>query len=184
MIGSLRLWIVVWALLASALLVACNGGSDNGGDDNGITEQPEATAPIDDEDADADDEGDADDDEAVDSVDGFDDVPVPSGADEIGSGSFSGNLPFGIPGGDVDPEAFTTLEFKEYEVDQSPEEVIDFYRDEMDGWDETFVFSGGSDGDEAGVGVWVRDEGQTAIFVSAARDNGTTVLTVIRGSVD
>ncbi len=181
MMGSLRLWIVVWALLASALLVACGGGG-NGGDDNGTTDQPEATAPIDDEDAD--DEGDADDDESVDSGDGFGDVPVPAGADETGSGSFSGNLPFMIPGGDVDPDAFTTLEFKEYEVDQSPEEVIDFYRDEMDGWDEVFVFSGGSDGDESGVGVWVRDEGQTAVFVSAARDDGTTVLTVIRGSVD
>ena len=51
MIGSLRLWLVVWAIVAGALLVACGGDSDNGGDNGGTTEQPEATAPIDDQDA-------------------------------------------------------------------------------------------------------------------------------------
>lgn len=182
MIGSLRLWLVVWAIVASALLVACGGDSDNGGDDGGTTEQPEATAPIDG--GDAQDGGDADDGESADSGDGFGDVPVPAGADETGSGSFSGNLPFLIPGGDIDPGAFTTLEFKEYEVDQSPEEVINFYRDAMDDWDEVFDFSGGSDGDQTAVGIWARNEGQTAVFVTATRDDGTTVLTIVRGSVD
>lgn len=107
---------------------------------------------------------------------------MPAGADETGSGSWSGTIPFVVPGDEVDPEAFTSIEFKEYEVAASPENVIDFYSDELDGWDEVFVFSGGADGDEGGFGVWTRDNGQAALWIGANAVDGQTELVVILGT--
>lgn len=51
--AGLRLWLVVAALLAGALVVACNGDDENG-DEDGAVEQPTATAAVEDENGDVD----------------------------------------------------------------------------------------------------------------------------------
>lgn len=180
---SWRWWLVVPAVLAGMLLAAC-------GDDNG---EPSDTGPSDEaaetaepaEDGMVDEEEPADEDGGVEAGgDAFEDVPVPSGANETASGQWSGSIPGLVPGQGTDPEQFTSLEFKEYEVDDSPSEIIDFYRGELSGWDEGFVFSGGEAGDEGGVGVWTRDDGRVAIWISANASDGGSDLVVIRGAAE
>ena len=109
----------------------------------------------------------------------FPGVPVPAGANEKDRGNV-GALPFGVPGSTVDPAAFTSLEFRTYEVDNAPEDVIDFYHGELDGWEEISALSvGGETG--GGFGVWTRGD-DTALWVGARPKNGVTELIVILGS--
>ncbi len=192
MVTSTRAWLVIIALFAGLLVVAC-GGDDNG-DKNGNGEEPAATATVGDEDtgdgngmeeATATEEGDTADENGNGDGGGasLGDIPVPSGADETGSGSFSSSdIPFFVPGDEVDPEAFTSIEYKEYDVDDSPEAVIDFYRDELSDWDEVWVFSGGDGEDSGGFGVWTTDGGRTAVWVGTSALDGGTDLIVIVGT--
>ena len=114
--------------------------------------------------------------------DTLDDVPVPGGATETASGSFSSSeIPFFVSEPDFDADAYTNIDFTQYEVDASPEAVIDFYQDELGDWKEVFVFS---DGAQTGVGVWTRDDGQRALWVNVSTVDGVTELIVIVGSLD
>jgi hypothetical protein len=185
MLNSARIWLVAAALLAGLLMAACGGG-DNG--DNGNGEEPAATATAGDMDngggaeatVPASDEGNGGSDGGGEA---FADVPVPSGADETGSGSFSSSdIPFFVPGDEVDPEAYTSIDYKEYDSSDSPEDIIAFYKDELSDWDEVFVFSGGDAGDEGGFGVWTRDDGREAVWVGASISDGTTDLILIVGA--
>jgi len=187
MVNSMRIWLVVAALLAALLMAACGGGDGDNGDADG--DEPTATVPAGDEDTD---EGDATATEEVEGDEGgdgngggeaFGDIPIPSGADETGSGSFtSSDIPFFVPGDEVDPEAFSNIEYREYETDASPEEVMDFYRDELGDWDEVFVFSGGDAEDEGGFGVWTRDGGRAVVWIGVSTLDGATDLIVIVGA--
>ena len=179
---SWRWWVVVPAVLAGALLAACGGDdgepSDTGPTDEGVaTVQPAEDGTVEE----TPEEGDG----GVEAGgDAFEDVPVPSGANETASGTWSGSIPGLVPGEGTDPGDFTNLEYKQFEVDDSPDEIINFYRGELSGWEEGFVFSGGEEGSEGGVGVWTRDDGRVAIWISASRSDGATDLVVIRGSAD
>ena len=112
----------------------------------------------------------------------LDDVPLPSGAIETASGSFSSaEIPFFVSEPDFDAEDYTNIDFTQYEVDASPEAVIDFYQDELGDWKEVFVFSGGA---VTAIGVWTRDDGQRAVWINATTVDGVTELIVIVGSLD
>lgn len=194
MVTSTRVWLVIIALFAGLLVVAC-GGDDNG-DEDGNGGEPAATATVGDEDADDGngngmeeatdtEDGDAADENGDGNGDGesLGDIPVPSGADETGSGSFSGSdIPFFAPGDEIDPEAFGSVEYREYEVDSSPEEVMDFYRDALSDWDEVWVFTGGDAEDEGGFGIWTTDGGQAAVWIGVSTLDGGTDLIVIVGA--
>jgi hypothetical protein len=179
MASSFRLGLVIVALLAGSLAFACGGGGNGDDDDDG--EQPTATAEVEDQDADEDEDA-GEDDGGDAGAEAFGDIPIPAGASETSSGSWSGSIPFAVPNADVDPEAFTAIEFKQYDVDDSPEDVIAFFQDELDGWDEVFVFSGGAAGEEGGFGVWTRDDGRAAVWVAASIVDDATELLVILGT--
>ena len=184
MASTLRLLLVVGALLAGTLAAAC-GGDDNG--DNGDADQPTATEQLDGDTtpADGDQTPTGDGDGNGDGGSSFGDLPLPSGADETSSGSFSSSdIPFFVPDEEFDAEAFTNLEYKQYSVDGSPAEAIDFYKEELGDWEEVFVFSGGAEGDEGGFGVWTRDGGTTAVWIGASILDDGTDLIVILGTAD
>lgn len=186
MSSLLRLWLVVVALLAGALLAACDGNGDNGDDGD----QPTATMPVEDGEADEDqptatmpaEDGEADQDGGVAAGgDAFEDVPLPAGAKETQTLTMSGSeLPFLIPpGADVDAEALGDVTMIVYEVEGSPGDVIAFYKDHRDGWEEVF----GASTDEAGVLIWTRDGGDRAVWIvtSEGSEAGTTELSLVEG---
>ncbi len=182
MTRSLRVWLAVIALLTGAVLLACSGGDngDDNGDGNGDSEQPTATLEVADPDGDGTGNGDV-----GPSGDTLDDVPLPSGAKETASGSFSSTeIPFFVPDQDFDAGAYTSIDFTQYEVDDSPDTVIAFYKDKLGSWDEVFVFSSDSDGEETGFGVWTRDDDRRVVWVAASTVDGVTELMVIVGSLD
>ncbi len=68
-----------------------------------------------------------------------------------------------------------------YETDDSPDEVFNWYKDKMSGWKEEWIMS--SSGEGAGsIGVWSKDDGKTAGWVTVSEDQGTTSLTIMTGS--
>ena len=197
MTSSFRIWLVMAALAAGLLVAACGGDDDKGddGDGNGAA----ATVPADDEGdgatatddgggedggGDATAEPDGEGDGGVSSGgDAFEGVPVPEGADEQSSGTLSGSeIPFLDPSGEMDPEAYGTIELKVYSVDSSPADVLDFYRDELSDWEEVFVFGGGTGDEEGGFGIWTRDDGAQAMWVATSASAGGTDLTLMVGT--
>lgn len=166
------LLVVLFVVFSAGLAWAC------GGEEEEEAGAPAATSPAGEtpearEDGDVDAGGEA-----------FDDVRVPAGADETGSGEWSGTIPGLVPGQGADPGDYTSIEFKEYEVDDSPSDIVEFFRKELKDWDEGFVFSGGEEGDEGGVGIWTRDDDQVAVWILVSSSNGGSDLVVIRGSTD
>jgi hypothetical protein len=178
MSGSWRWWLVVPAVAAAFLVFACGGGneeaSEAGPADEGVaTEQPAEEPTMAEEPSDGGMEiepgGEA-----------FADVPLPGGASVVSSGQWSGSIPGVVPGVGTELEDFSTLEYREIQTDNSPEDVIAFYSDALSDWDEVFVFSGGGEDEEGGVGVWTHDD--VAVWVSASASDGTTDAIIIRGS--
>lgn len=186
MASSWRWWLVIAALLGAMMLAAC-GGDDEGTNGNGPTDEGVATTqPADGavENGDGEEDGNGGDGGVEAGGDAFDNVPVPSGARETGSGQWSGSVPGIVPGQGAEPGDYSSIQYKEYEVDGSPGDIIDFFQNELDGWDEAFVFSGGEEGDEGGVGVWTRDDGAEAVWVTASSSDGGSDLVIIHGSSD
>jgi len=107
------------------------------------------------------------------------DVPIYPGAKKITSGEFSGS-DAAIPGigSGVDAADYQNVEYAMYETDDSPEDVYDWYKDNMDGWDETGSFSGGSGEDFGAYAYWTKDDGKTAAWISVSQSDGTTSLGV------
>lgn len=170
--------LIVGAMVAGIGLSACTGDGDSDERRNG-DDAPTATEVVDGDDGNGPEAPTAT--RVVDDNDGDDSVPVPDGADETSSGSYSsGEIPIFVPDPDFDADAFTNIEYKSYTVDDTPEDVIDFYRDRLSDWDDVFVFSGGAAGGDAGFGVWTKDD--RAIWVSATSVGGETQLLVISGS--
>jgi hypothetical protein len=181
MSGSWRWWLVVPVVAAAFLVFACGGGdeepSDTGPADGGAaTEQMDGES----EDAAMDEEPSDGGMEMEAGGEAFSDVPLPEGASVVSSGEWSGSIPGAVPGMGAELEDYTSLEFRQIETDASPEDVINFYSDQLSDWDELFVFSGGAEGDEGGVGVWTHDD--VAVWISAATSDGTTDAVIIRGS--
>jgi hypothetical protein len=177
----LRFFLIAAAVAATIAFAACSdsGNDDDGGDGN----QPVATEDTSD--------GSSDDENVPteDSDDGSSgsssgDIPVPDGASEQGSGTYSGSqIPFVVPNADFDADAYGEVEWTLYELDDSPSDVIEFYRDEFGDWDEVFSGFAGSDGEEGGYGVWTSDDGNTAVWLGVSASGGSTQLTLVVGRV-
>ncbi len=156
MTGSWRWLLVVAALLIGAFAFAC--GDDGNGDGDG--------------DADGDAGGDA-----------FEDVPLPEGAKEGETLTFTGLeidafVPFDTG---VDSETLGEITAKNYEVDGSPGDVLEFYEDNRGDWNEAFGFTA----DEGGILVWTKGDDQVLwILTSEGADSGTTELVVMFGQGD
>lgn len=178
MLNSFRWLLVAMALAATIAFGACGDSGNNDNSDKKTDEQPVAT---DDTSSDgSSDNGNPSSGDGSSSGD-FQDVAVPSGADEQSSGTFSSSqIPFVVPDPDFKADAYGSIEWKLYELDTAPGDVIDFYKDELGDWKEVFVASI----DEGGYGVWTRDDGRQAVWVGASSSNGKTQMTLIVGKAE
>ncbi|MEX1254709.1 MAG: hypothetical protein WEE64_10245, partial [Dehalococcoidia bacterium] len=115
---------------------------------------------------------------------GSSDVPLPDGANEESSLTYSGSqLPFPIPSeSGVDASTFGELTVKTYTVDGSPEDIVDFYKDNQGDWEEAY----GVTTSEGGLLLWTMDDGQQAAWIVTApgSEDGTTSLTVASGHAE
>ena len=179
----LALFLIVMALVAGAAFVACGGGGDDKDKEekatpaaqetkegNGGEETPAAKATKE-EDGDGDGGG------------SLGDVPIYPGVKEVSSGEWSGSdaLVPGI-GSEVDPTAFDTVKYGMYESDDAPDEVFDWYKDEMSGWKEEWTFSNAGDEGAGSIGIWSKDDGKAAAWIVVAEEEGKTSLTIMTGA--
>ena len=180
-----RLLLVVGVLALGAFVVACDDDGDGGGDD------PTATAEETTEDGDAeatdtpeDGEEDPTEEDGDGGSSGSSDVPLPDGAEEESSLTYSGSqLPFPIPSeSGVDASTYGEVTVKTYTVDGSPEDIVDFYKGNQGDWEEVY----GVTTSEGGLLLWTMDDGQQAAWIVTApgSDDGTTSLTVASGHVE
>jgi hypothetical protein len=176
----LVLFLIVTALVAGAAFVACGGGDDDKEEKatpaaqetkegNGGEETPAAKAT-------KEDGGNGD------GGGSLGDVPIYPGAKKVSSGEWSGSdaLVPGI-GSEVDPTAFDTVKYGMYETDDAPDEVFDWYKDEMSGWKEEWVFSSGGEEGAGSIGIWSKDDGKAAAWIVVAEEEGKTSLTIMTG---
>jgi hypothetical protein len=109
----------------------------------------------------------------------FDDVPVPDGATESETGTFSSDqIPFVDPGGSIDPGAYGNIEWRTYDTAMSSEEVLNFYESELSDWDEVFKLDTGP----GAFGIWSRDNGDEVLWVGTTDIGEGTELILIHGT--
>jgi hypothetical protein len=180
----LVLFLIVTALVAGAALVACGGGDKNKEEKttpvaqetkegNGGEETPTAKeTPA----------AEATKEEGGGGGDSLGDIPVYPGATKITSGEWSGSeAPIPAIGGGENPSDYGTVKYGMYETGDSPDEVFNWYKDKMSGWKEEWIMS--SSGEGAGsIGVWSKDDGKTAGWVTVSAEGGKTSLTIMAGT--
>jgi hypothetical protein len=114
-------------------------------------------------------------------------IPVYPGAEEIYSGTFTGAGDFPVPiadDGGLEPEDYGTVQYTTYEISDSPEKVLDFYKREFEGWEEEGTFAVEELRRKGEVVVWSKDNENIAVWLSAweARHReGTTEIIVAVG---
>jgi hypothetical protein len=111
------------------------------------------------------------------------DVPIYPGAKETTSGEWSGADAM-IPaiGSNVDAGSYSTVQYALYETSDGADKVFNWYKDKMSDWNDEGSFSGGSEGSVGAFGVWTKDGGKKAAWVSIGEDSGTTTLGIFYGS--
>ncbi len=175
-----KTWIyllIVVALAAGAAFVACGGDEDeDGGKATPVAEENgdgEAT-PVAEENGGAEDGG---------GEGSIADVPVYPGAKKTDSGEWSGSEAL-IPaiGGDLEAADYTKIEYGIYECEDSSDEVFDWYKDKMNGWKEEFTLSSSGEEGGGGVGIWSKDDGKVAAWITVSEEDGTTSLMIMVGS--
>lgn len=113
-------------------------------------------------------------------------IPTYPGAEEIETVTWTGTGAFPIPltGGEGPaPEEYGTVQFTVYETSDSPEKVIDFYKEEFKGWKLEWTLSLEPFGQEGEVAVWSRDDGNIAAWLGAVEEEGTTSVIVAMGAL-
>jgi hypothetical protein len=171
------LFLIVMALVAGAAFVACGGGGNKeekttpaAQETQAGNETPAAKATTQ--------EGGGGGSSAS-----MGDIPVYPGATKTTSGEWSGaDAPIPAFGGGENPSSFGTVQYAMYETGDGAETVYNWYKDKMDGWKEEWTFSGSSDGGWSGIGIWSKDDGKTAAWITVSEDQGTTTLTIMTGS--
>jgi hypothetical protein len=173
--------LVVVALVAGAAFVACGGGGnkDKGGKDTPVAQEtkeqggestPAAKATT----------GSSSGGDSQNSVEG---VPVYPGATKTSSGEWSGSkAPIPAIGGGENPSSFGTVNYALYETNDGAETVYNWYKDKMSGWKEEWTYGGTSDGSWSGIGIWSKDSGKTAAWITVSEEGGKTSLTIMTGS--
>jgi hypothetical protein len=192
-----KAWIyllIVVALVAGAAFVACGGDEDEDGgeatpvaEENGDVENGDAENG-DAENGDAEDgedeNGDAEngDEENGDAEDGdgggegaIEDIPVYPGAKKIGDWSASTG---GMAGAPMDLGEYSTVKYAMFETDDSADDVLDFYKDKMKGWDEQGTFSFGEAEEAMSWLYWTKDEGTVGAMVMVIEEEGATAFTI------
>ena len=112
-------------------------------------------------------------------------IPTYPGATDVVSGTFTGAGAFPIPlVGDVPigPEEFANVQYALYETSDSPEKVLDFYKEEFKGWKEEWTFSMEQLGQKGEVVVWSRDDQNMAAWLAAFEEEGTTSVVIAMGA--
>jgi hypothetical protein len=111
------------------------------------------------------------------------DVPIYPGATKTTSGEWSGADAM-IPaiGSNVDAGSYSTVQYAMYETSDGADKVFDWYKDKMSDWNDEGSFSGGSAGSVGAFGVWTKDGGKKAAWISIGEDSGTTTLGIFFGS--
>ena len=179
----LRFVLILTAVIAAALLVlgvAC-GGDDEEGPAAGETpaaaeETPEGPPPSDGETPEGPPPGE---------VGELPDIPAYPGATESFTGTFTGGGGFPIPivgDGGLDPEDYGAVQYTMYETSDSPEKVLDFYKEEFKGWKEEWKFSMEELGQKGEVVVWSKGDGDIAAWLAAFEDEGTTSVIIAMGA--
>jgi len=177
--------LIISVLFAGALAVSCGGG-------DGDEEEPVAAET---READDDQEAPADAEEKETPAakptqkeeggeEPMEGVPVYPGAKKVSSGEWSGSeMAIPMVGAPTNPEDYDKVTFAMYEVDDPPNDVFEWYKDEMGGWKEEWSFSGGDeDTGAAGIGVWTKDGGKTAAWVMVSEDDEVTSLVIATGT--
>jgi hypothetical protein len=173
----MRLLLIMLTMVAGVgLAIACGGDDDGGGDKDTPTAEAtsgdEATTAATDEATSAGDEAtsEATSDGGGSSGSSFEDIPVPDGATQTFSGEFGeGAVP--IPAGDLDSSAYGNLKYATYTLDQSADDVLQFYKDELGDWEELGTFSGGAAGAIGAYGAWSKDNQDVVLWIGVS-DNG------------
>ena len=168
----LRFVLILTAVIAAAFLllaVACGGDEEEEGPAAGETpaaaETPEETP--------------------AGEVGELPSIPAYPGAEEVSSGTFTGAGAFPIPlTGDIPigPEEFAEVRYTFYETSDSSDKVSDFYEKEFKDWKEEWTFSMEELGQKGEVVVWSKDDGNTAAWLAAFEDEGTTNVAVAVGT--
>lgn len=179
-----RLWLVVGVLALGAFVVAC----DDGGDGGDATATEEATTEATSDDGGGADATDTPEDSSNPTDDsggsGSSDVPLPDGANEESSFTYSGSqLPFPVPSeSGVDASTYGEVTVKTYTVDGTPEDIVNFYKDNQGDWEEVY----GVTTADGGLLLWTMEDGQQAAWIvtAAGSDEGTTSLTVATGHAE
>lgn len=112
-------------------------------------------------------------------------IAVYPGAEEVSSGTFTGAGAFPIPlvgDGGLAPEEYGSVRYTIYETSDSPDDVLDFYKDEFKGWEEVWTFSMDQAGQKGEVAVWSKGDGAVAAWLAAFEDDGTTSVVVAVGA--
>ena len=174
----LVLFLIVTALVAGAALVACGGGDDKDGKDTPVAQETKEGSSGGEETPAAK----ATKEEGGGGGGSLGDIPVYPGATKITSGEWSGSdAPIPAIGGGENPSDYGTVKYGMYETDDSPDDVFNWYKDKMSGWKEEWIMS--SSGEGAGsIGVWSKDDGKTAGWVTVSEEGGKTSLTIMTGS--
>ena len=181
--------LIALTLVAGAALVACGGGNDNkatptavdnqggdqGGDEatstpsTGAKATPKATTK-----ATAANSGS--------SGGSIGDVPVYPGATNLSTSEFSGSQAGGMLGSLPNGSDFTKVQLAIYETSDSAQQVMDWYKDKMSGWDSAGTFSSGSGDSAMGYAAWTKDNGTIVAWISASEDSGKTTLSIMYGT--
>jgi hypothetical protein len=111
------------------------------------------------------------------------DVPVYPGATKLTSGEWSGSegaMP--AIGSDVNAGDYNNVAYAMYETNDSPQDVLDWYKDKMSGWKDEGSFSGGSEGEMGAYAAWTKDDGKVAAWITVGESEGTTSLGIWTGT--
>ena len=112
----------------------------------------------------------------------FADVPIYPGATEVTSGQWSGSDAGIIPSGDLDPSKYQNMQYAMYESNDSPDDVYNWYKDNMDGWDLKESFAGGSGGDYGAYALWSKDNDATVAWLTVGTSGDVTNLGIWVGT--
>jgi hypothetical protein len=185
------LFLIVMTLAAGAALVACGGGDKNkeekttpvAQETKAGNETPAAKATTSGNKTPAAKATTATGGTTGGSSDSLGDIPVYPGANKITSGEWSGaDAPIPAMGGGENPSDFGTVKYGMYETDDGAETVYNWYKDKMSGWKEEWTYGGTSDGSWSGIGIWSKDDGKTAAWITVSEEGGKTSLTIMTGT--
>ena len=106
------------------------------------------------------------------------DVPAYPGAERIITGQYPGGPEGSIPAiGNLNAADYPNAALAIYVTSDSPQQVFDWYKDNMSGWTAAGSLSGGTDGN-AGSAAWTRDNGNEAAWITVWEYTGNNSINI------